>query len=93
MASKIVSFAVGARLGASINLDTRGNSNFLGAHAEIDKRDGFDAKVEIQSDLRDMLQGLATDWLSKKPVEGMASVRDGLTAVSGKIFQDCSEGH
>jgi len=85
MASKIVSVAACASLGAAINLDTRGNANFLGAHAEIDQRDGFDSQVEIQADLRDLLQGMATDLISIKPVEGMASVRDGMTAVSGKM--------
>jgi len=85
MASKIASVAACASLGAAINLDVRGNANFLGAHAEIDQRDGFDSKVEIQSDLRDLLQGMATDLLSIKPVGGMASIRDGMTAVSGKM--------
>jgi len=87
MAFKITTVAACASLGAAINLEARGNNNFLGAHAhaEIDQRDGFDSNVEIQADLRDMLQGLATDLISIRPVTGMASVREGMQAVSGKM--------
>jgi len=87
MASKIVSVAACAGLAGAINLDTRNNNNnnFLGAHAEVDQRDGFDAHVDIQADLRDMLQGLATNLISVKPVVGMATVHGGMTAVSGKM--------
>jgi len=75
-----------AGLGASINLNADARSNqFLAAYEETDQKDGFDAHAEVSADIRDTLQGMATDLLAMHPVEGMASVRDGLRTVSGKM--------
>jgi len=71
-------------LGASINLEARSN-NFLAASSETDQRDGFDLNLEVSAEVRETLQGLAMELLSANPVEGMASVRDGMKVVSGKM--------
>jgi hypothetical protein len=39
----------------------------------------------VSAEIRDTLQGLAVDLLSVNPVEGMATVRDGMRAVAGKM--------
>jgi len=70
--------------GASINLEARSN-NFLAASSETDQRDGFDMNLEVSAEVRETLQGLAMELLSANPVEGMASVRDGMKVVSGKM--------
>ena len=79
--SLTASFAV---LGASISLDTR-NNNFLASYEGTDQKDGFDLHVDVSAEIRDTLQGLAIDLLSIHPVDGMASVRDGMMAVSGNM--------
>jgi len=71
-------------LGASINLDVR-NNQFLATYQETDQKDGFDAHVEVSAEIRETLQGLAVGLLSIHPVEGMASVRDGMQVVSGNM--------
>jgi len=77
-------FAGGAGLVSSINLDHRSN-NFLAAFEETDQKDGFDAHTDASAEIRETLQGLAMDLLAQHPVDGMASVRDGMRAVSGKM--------
>jgi hypothetical protein len=73
-----------AGLGASISLDTR-NNNFLASYDGTDQKDGFDLHVDVSAEIRETLQGLAVDLLSIHPVDGMASVRDGMRAVSGNM--------
>merc|ERR1719181_2645042 len=73
-----------AGLGASINLDARTN-NFLGNYQESDQKDQFDLNVDTTAEVRELLQGLATDLLAIHPVNGMASVQGGVQAVSGKM--------
>ena len=73
-----------AGLGASISLDTR-NNNFLATYDGSDQKDGFDLHVDVSAEIRETLQGLAVDLLSIHPVDGMASVRDGMRAVSGNM--------
>jgi hypothetical protein len=73
-------------LGTSISLDNRNsNNNFLATYDGTDQKDGFDLHVDVSAEIRETLQGLATDLLSAHPVEGMASVRDGMRAVSGNM--------
>merc|ERR1719174_1495255 len=71
-------------LGSSINLEARSN-NFLSASSGTDQRDGFDANTLVSAEIRDTLQGVAMDLLAAHPLEGMASVRAGMKAVSGKM--------
>merc|ERR1719174_2641217 len=71
-------------LGSSINLEARSN-NFLSASSGTDQRDGFDANTLVSAEIRDTLQGVAMDLLAAHPLEGMASVRAGMQAVSGKM--------
>jgi len=71
-------------LGASISLDARSN-NFLANYEEADQTDAFDLHVDVSAEIRETLQGLAQDLLAIHPIEGMASVRDGMQAVSGKM--------
>jgi len=71
-------------LGESIHQEARSNS-FLSAYSETDQRDGFDANLAVSAEIRETLQGLAMDLLVANPVDGMASVRDGMKAVSGKM--------
>jgi hypothetical protein len=71
-------------LGVSINLDARTN-NFLGNYQESDQQDQFDLNVDASAEVREILQGLATDLLAIHPVNGMASVQGGVQAVSGKM--------
>jgi len=73
-----------ANLVASINLDAR-NNNFLASYQETDQKDGFDAHVDVSLEIRETLQGLAVDLLAVHPVDGMASVRDGMKVVSGNM--------
>jgi len=73
-----------AGLGSSINLDAR-NNNFLASYQETDQKDGFDAHVDVSAELRETLQGLAVGLLARHPVDGMASVRDGMKTVSGNM--------
>jgi len=73
-----------AGLGASISLDARSN-NFLANYEEADQKDAFDLHVDVSAEIREVLQGMAQDLLAIHPVDGMASVRDGLQAVSGKM--------
>jgi hypothetical protein len=81
-------------LGVSISIDARNNnfldarsSNFLASYEESDllEKDGFDLHVDVSAEIRETLQGLAMDLLSVHPVDGMASVRDGMKAVSGNM--------
>jgi len=60
--------------GAAISLDAR-SSAFLAA----------DSEMGVSAEISETLQGMAMDLLSIHPVEGMASVRDGMKAVSGKL--------
>merc|ERR1719174_1265990 len=71
-------------LGSSINLEARSN-NFLSASSGTDQRDGFDANTLVSAEIRDTLQGVAMDLLAAHPLEGMASVRAGMQAVTGKM--------
>jgi len=73
-----------ANLVASINLDAR-NNNFLASYQETDQKDGFDAHVDVSLEIRETLQGLAVDLLAAHPVDGMASIRDGMKVVSGNM--------
>jgi hypothetical protein len=73
-----------AGLGASISLDARSN-NFLANYEEADQKDQFDLNVDVSAEIRETLQGLAQDLLAIHPIDGMASVRDGMQAVSGKM--------
>jgi hypothetical protein len=41
--------------------------------------------MDVSAEISDTLQGMAMDLLSINPVEGMASVREGVKAVSGKL--------
>jgi hypothetical protein len=71
-------------LGSSINLEARSN-NFLSVYSGTDQKDGFDANTLVSAEIRDTLQGVAMDLLAPNPVEGMASVRAGMQAVTGKM--------
>jgi len=73
-----------AGLSASISLDTR-TSSFLASYEDSDQKDGFDLHVDLSAEMRETLQGLAMDLLSMHPVDGMASVRDGMRTVSGNM--------
>jgi len=84
MAFKATVAAACAGLGSSINLEAR-SFNFLAAYSETDQKDGFDANLEVSAEVRETLQGLAQELLAANPVEGMASVRDGMRVVSGKM--------
>jgi len=84
MAFKATVAAACAGLGSSINLEAR-SFNFLAAYSETDQKDGFDANLEVSAEVRETLQGLAQELLAVNPVEGMASVRDGMRVVSGKM--------
>merc|ERR1719502_2189763 len=66
--------AAGVVGGSAISLDAR-SSSFLAA----------DSGMDVSAEVRETLQGMAEDLLSITPVEGMASVRDGMKAVSGKL--------
>jgi len=66
--------AAGVVGGAAISLDARSNA-FLAS----------DSNMDVSAEISETLQGLATDLLSNNPVEGMATVRDGMQAVSGKL--------
>jgi hypothetical protein len=78
-------FATGfAGLGTSISLDAR-SSSFLAFYEESDQKDGFDLHVDLSAEMRETLQGLAMDLLSTHPIDGMASVRDGMRTVSGNM--------
>jgi len=78
-------FAAGfADLGASISLDSRSN-NFLANYEEADQKDAFDLHVDVSAEIRETLQGMAQDLLAIHPIDGMASVRNGMQAVSGKM--------
>jgi len=81
-----------AGLATSINLDARSN-NFLAAYEEADQTDGFDANTEISAEIRDTLQGMAMDLMAIHPIEGMASMRDGLRGVRQDGHQDCRQSH
>jgi len=81
---RIILAANCANLVASINLDAR-NNNFLASYQETDQKDGFDAHVDVSLEIRETLQGLAVDLLAVHPVDGMASVRDGMKVVSGNM--------
>jgi hypothetical protein len=72
-------------LGASISLDAVRSNNFLANYEEADQKDAFDLHVDVSAEIRETLQGLATDLLAVHPIDGMASVRDGMQAVSGKM--------
>merc|ERR1719183_3489945 len=75
-----------AGFGASISLDTRNSNNqFLASYEGTDQKDAFDLHVDVSAEIRETLQGLAQDLLAVHPIEGMASVRDGMQAVSGKM--------
>jgi len=67
-------FAASIVGGAAISLDAR-SSSFLAA----------DSELGVSAEISETLQGMAMDLLSVHPVEGMASVRDGMKAVSGKL--------
>jgi hypothetical protein len=84
MAFKATVAAACVSLGSSINLEAR-SDNFLAVNSETDQRDGFDANLEVSAELRETLQGLAQELLLANPVDGMASVRDGMRVVSGKM--------
>jgi len=81
---RIILAANCANLVASINLDAR-NNNFLASYQETDQKDGFDAHVDVSLEIRETLQGLAVDLLAAHPVDGMASIRDGMKVVSGNM--------
>ena len=86
MVSRTTIFAVCAVQGAAFNLDTHSN-NFLSvyADAEADQTDSFDVDTSLSNDLRDTLHGLAMEMLTVNPVEGMASVRQGMRTVTGSM--------
>jgi len=67
-------FAASLAGGAAISLDAR-SSAFLAA----------DSEMGVSAEISETLQGMAMDLLSVHPMEGMASVRDGMKAVSGKL--------
>ena len=71
-------------LGASVHLDTR-NRNFLSASSELELRDGFDMNAEASVELRDTLHSVAASLMARTPVEGMASVHEGMLAVADKM--------
>jgi len=73
-----------AAFGTAISIDARSNS-FLATYEETDQQDGFDLHVDVSAEVRETLQGMAMDLLSIHPVEGMASMRDGLKVVSGNM--------
>jgi len=73
-----------ASVGVSISLDSRSN-NFLANYEEADQKDAFDLHVDVSAEIRETLQGMAQDLLAMHPIDGMASVRDGMQAVSGKM--------
>jgi len=80
-----VIFAAGfAGFGTSISLDSRSN-NFLANYEEADQKDAFDLHVDVSAEIREALQGMAQDLLAIHPIDGMASVRNGMQAVSGKM--------
>ena len=66
--------ALGVAGGAAISLDARSHA-FLAAESEMG----------VSAEISETLQGMAMDLLSIHPVEGMASVRDGMKVVSGKL--------
>jgi len=82
MSSRII--AASLVLGASVHLDTK-NRNFLSASTELEQRDGFDMNAEASAELRDTLHSVASNLMARKPVEGMASVHDGMQAVASKM--------
>jgi len=72
-----------ASVGVSISLDSRSN-NFLANYEEADQKDAFDLHVDVSAEIRETLQGMAQDLLAMHPIDGMASVRDGMQACLGK---------
>jgi len=71
-------------LGAAIHLEDRSRS-FLSSALQTGERDGFDMNAEASAELRETLQAFASDLLLPNQVEGMASVHDGIKAISGKM--------
>jgi len=77
-----IAVAFGVQQGVALNLDARSNS-FLSASTETDQNGEF--SMGLTAELSESLEGLAQDLLTMNPVEGMASVRDGMRTVSGRM--------
>ena len=71
-------------LGASIHLEDRSRS-FLSLTSETEQRDGFDMNAEASAELRETLQAFASDLLAPNQAAGMATVDQGIKAISGKM--------
>jgi len=68
--------------GLAMNLDTRSNT-FLSSGSLQETE--FQAASGVSAELHETMQGLAMDLLTATPVEGTASVRDGMKAISEKM--------
>ena len=68
--------AAGVVGGAAISLDAR-NRAFLAAAS--------DSQMDVSAEVADMLHSVATELLTVSPTEGMASMREGMKAISGRL--------
>jgi hypothetical protein len=71
-------------LGAAIHLQDRSRS-FLSSSLQTGERDGFDVHAEVSAELRETLQAFVSDLLEPNQVDGMATVHQGIKAISGKM--------
>jgi len=83
MMSRLITASI-LGLGATIHLEDRSRS-FLSSSLETGQRDGFDMYSSVSAELRETLQAFASDLLEPHQVEGMATVHQGLQAISGKM--------